>query len=247
MKKNDFKKIKNAGSSFWVTGLFCYVLKIFYVSSKKGFTLSNTDIFFLFLFIVIPIVYFFMKSYSNDNESDLDNKNENIEPNYFKDWKEGFAFDTVTIGNQIWMAEDLEEDGSKHPYIHEEIALPEGWRVPTLDDFKELKEFLDNQCGSEFNTVRFLEKNWYRKNLLDDTCENCCGKGQISSPLGEILECDICKGTGYSHETDLCELFWTNEENRDGSIICAYLQKSEFGFCSVKDDSVVHLRLIKEC
>lgn len=169
---------------------------------------------------------------------------EPVETSYYKDWKAGFAFDTVKIGKQIWMAQDLEEGGSKNPYVDVSIAIPEGWRLPFKDDFEDLETYLKNQFYSDSEIAHFLEKNWYRKPLPDDTCPNCGGCGSMKSPAGGVLECGECGGTGIVSNGNVSELFWTNDE-KGHAPICVYLQKSCFGFCTVAEDTVAHLRLIK--
>lgn len=169
---------------------------------------------------------------------------ESVETNYYKDWKAGFAFDTVKIGKQIWMAQDLEEGGSKNPYVDVSIAIPEGWRLPSKDDFEDLETYLKNQFYSDSEIAHFLEKNWYRKPLPDDTCPNCGGCGSMESPAGGVIECGECGGTGIVNNGNVSELFWTNDE-KGHAPVCAYLQKSCFGFCTAAEDSVAHLRLIK--
>lgn len=69
---------------------------------------------------------------------------------------EGKAYPTVKIGNQIWITFNYEGPGgvqyddtnSKPEYGKyyskaelDEIPVPDGWRIPTLEDYKKLAEF----------------------------------------------------------------------------------------------------------
>lgn len=265
MRKNNFKKISKGG---WAIPIIAFL----YVIAKKmrhgGFSFDGPSPVVLAVLAVsafIAVIWFLTRNNSNekdDKDNDSTEKNskdsystksdgfanspevESVETGYYKDWKEGFAFDTVKIGKQVWMAQDLEEGGSKNPYVDLNIAIPEGWRLPFKDDFIDLEAYLKKQFYSDSEIAHFLEKNWYRKPLPDDTCTNCGGCGSIESPAGGVLECGECGGTGIISNGSVSELFWTNDE-KGHTPVCAYLQKSCFGFCTVGEDSVVHLRLIK--
>lgn len=252
MQKNDFKKVKKAGYSFFSIWIIGCVLKFLSIGSKRGFQISDdmTTIFMALLAVAgfVAFMWFISKNERDEEKSEnaAKKEDENVETQYYKDWQEGFSFDTVEIGNQVWMAQDLEEGGSKHPYLDKNVVLPRGWHVPTLEDFQELQKHLKSRFSSDIDIACFLEKNWYRKELPDDTCSNCGGCGVINDSISGLQECPECGGSGFVHDEKVSELFWTNEEERDGSIVCACLQKREFSFCTVSDDSIVHLRLIKE-
>lgn len=257
MRKNNFKRLSKAGWSI-------PILAALYLIAKKmrhgGFSIDipSTLIWAILGMGVIVALAWLMtrKEVNNDttNENvDKENKSSDDEPevesvdtNYYKDWKEGVAFDTVAIGKQIWMAQDFEEGGSKHPGLDANMVLPDGWRLPDREDFESLEKYLKNQFSSDIDIAHFLEKNWYRKELPDDTCPNCGGSGAVESPAGGVVECAECGGSGTLYDESVNELFWTSEVQNDGSIVCACLQKRKFGFCSVSSDSIVHLRLIKQ-
>lgn len=60
----------------------------------------------------------------------------------FTDSRDGKTYKLTNIGGQIWMAEDLNYgDSSMYAYKDAESACPEGFHLPTIDEFKELVAF----------------------------------------------------------------------------------------------------------
>ena len=265
MRKNNFNKISKGG---WAIPI---CLGLYLIIRKNRHSLMSMDIPTPLILVVLGVgvligVLWLMSRYDEDgneakkNEATENDSKENsstkpdsfandpevdsVDTEYFKDWQEGIAFDTVTIGHQVWMAQDYEEGGSKNPGLDEKIVIPDGWRMPTKDDFIDLEKYLKNQFYSDTEIAHYLERNWYRKPLPDDTCTNCGGSGSVESPAGGVVECAKCDGTGIISNESVNEIFWT-DDRKGNAVVCACLQKSKFGFCTVSEDSVVHLRLIK--
>lgn len=75
----------------------------------------------------------------------------------------GKTYKTVKMGNQCWMAEnldyyagsgswdipfeELEDYGKLYNYNAAKIAAPEGWHLPTLEDWLELAQYISDQHG----------------------------------------------------------------------------------------------------
>ena len=265
MRKKNFKRISKGG---WAIPI-CLGLYLFIRKNGHGLMSVNipSSLILAVLAVGVFIVVVWILSQSDANGKDAkgncttekkskessskksacfadDPEVEPIDTNYYKDWNNGVGFNTVTIGKQVWMAQDYEEGGSKNPNSDENIVIPDGWRLPTKDDFKDLERYLKNQFYTDTEIAHFLERNLYRKPLPDDTCPNCGGKGSAESPTGDVVECAKCDGTGVISDESVNELFWTGDKHGN-AIVCACLQKNKFGFCTVSEDSVVHLRLIK--
>lgn len=146
MKKRKNNKM-SIGLPISGVAIFCIARGLFLTWRRHGFNLPDVSpvlAALLIVFVIIAIVLFITKD----------------KP----------AFETIIIGNQEWMTEDLEGEKNKHPYLYDDIDLPEGWRVPSKQDFIDLKNYLLSQYNSEQEAIVFLEKNWYKGNLEDDTC-----------------------------------------------------------------------------
>jgi PKD repeat protein len=95
----------------------------------------------------------------------------------FTDNRDGKTYPTVQIGNQCWMGKNLdfaiedswcynnnnvncEKFGRLYFWRAAIEACPEGWRLPSDDDWRVLESFLDTQLDYDNNT--WLQNNAYR-------------------------------------------------------------------------------------
>lgn len=124
---------------------------------------------------------------------------------------------TVTIGNQVWTAENYAGPGgvsrnasAKDPiygkyYSKAELAsisLPEGWRVPTAEDYKTLAAYHGISIPSTLGVTNDIKKltsteNWKHVNGTNSS-------GFNAHPAGYIF------GDGEAIDGDIAE-FWTTE------------------------------------
>lgn len=97
----------------------------------------------LFISLIVLILSF--------NNAEIDN-------NKFKDPRDGKTYKTITIGDQTWMAENLnfktpnswcadcEKLGMLYNFEDAKIACPEGWHLPSVEEWQTL---IDNLGGQD--------------------------------------------------------------------------------------------------
>jgi uncharacterized protein (TIGR02145 family) len=105
----------------------------------------------------------------------------------FVDERDGQSYNTTTIGNQVWMAENLnyqtensvcynyeeancEINGRLYPWSDaKDLACPEGWRLPTEDEWKELAAAMggDDIAGKRLQAIA----EEYEGSIGSDDCD----------------------------------------------------------------------------
>lgn len=126
-----------------------------------------------------------LMKYDERKESKYDSIN-----NVLIDFRDGHSYKTVNIGTQIWMAENLnykmnsswcynndekkcQELGRLYLWRAAVNACPDGWRLPSFDDF--------------FNLVNYIDSSTIgKKNVLERECTWSCG--QLSYSAGKYLK-----------------------------------------------------------
>lgn len=95
-----------------------------------------------------------------EGDDDDDDNNITVGPNEFLDSRDNEVYKTVKIGDQVWMAENLRyktksgswyfnnkaSDAKTYGMLYNfnaaQNACPEGWHLPTDEEWKQLEEFL---------------------------------------------------------------------------------------------------------
>jgi len=52
------------------------------------------------------------------------------------DGRDGNVYKTITIGNQVWMAENLRFDNGKYTSVVAKDVCPGGWHLPSQEEFQ---------------------------------------------------------------------------------------------------------------
>ena len=123
----------------------------------------------LFLFFLITLLIG-INSCSKDDDSQ-DDPNDNSTPEAFTDPRDGQTYETVEIGNQVWFAENLNyetenswwydndpDNGETYGRLytwHDALdACPDGWHLPTDEEWKTLEMEL-GMSRNETDTVDY--------------------------------------------------------------------------------------------
>lgn len=119
----------------------------------------------------------------------------------FFDPRDGFEYNTITIGDQVWMTEDLayklsdgcwvyDDEDAFRPVLYNweaaKIACPPGWHLPSNDEWNELIEY----CGGATDAGERLKSySWYG-GISENIRFNAIGSGfrDVKGNYSQIYE-----------------------------------------------------------
>ena len=116
----------------------------------------------------------------------------NVEYGTLLDSRDGKSYKTVVIGGKTWMAENLNfaTDSSfcyddtpanctKYGRLYQESdavkACPEGWRIPTADDWMELRNTAESEWSNDLRSILEDEETWEINPMIDPVPMNLIG------------------------------------------------------------------------
>lgn len=122
------------------------------------------------IFLILILIGFTVIIFSC-NDDEITNDCEGISEGLFLDTRDGKTYKTVKIGNQLWMAENLNYDAGSGSWVYDdslsnaevygrlydwEIALdacPDCWHLPSDEDWQTLIHYLGENVGGKMRTT----------------------------------------------------------------------------------------------
>ena len=143
----------------------------------------------------------------------------NVEYGTFTDARDGKSYKTVVIGGKTWMAENLNYDNSatatgsidssfcydgipanceKYGRLYQEYAAtavcPEGWRLPTADDWRDLTTTAKSEFGDDNGSLRAVGQ--WENTIFGDNVTATNASGFSALPAGYRAKTGECDGEG---------------------------------------------------
>lgn len=143
----------------------------------------------------------------------------NVEYGTLADSRDGKSYKTVKIGNLTWMAENLNYDNSatatgsidssfcydgipanceKYGRLYQEYAAtavcPEGWRLPTANDWRDLTTTAKSEFGDNNGSLRAVGQ--WENTIFGDNVTATNASGFSALPAGYRAKTGECDGEG---------------------------------------------------
>ena len=156
---------------------------------------------------------------SSDSETSVSSSGSFAEYGTLTDSRDGKNYKTVKIGSLTWMAENLNYDNSatatgsidssfcydgipsnceKYGRLYQEYAAtavcPEGWRLPTADDWRDLTTTAKSEFGDNNGSLRAVGE--WEKAIFGDNVTATNASGFSALPAGYRAKTGECDGEG---------------------------------------------------
>ena len=143
----------------------------------------------------------------------------NVEYGTFTDARDDKSYKTVVIGGKTWMAENLNYDNSatatgsidssfcydgipanceKYGRLYQEYAAtavcPEGWRLPTANDWRDLTTTAKSEFGDDNGSLRAVGQ--WENTIFGDNVTATNASGFSALPAGYRAKTGECDGEG---------------------------------------------------
>lgn len=156
---------------------------------------------------------------SSDSETSVSSSGVVVEYGTLADSRDGKSYKTVKIGSLTWMAENLNFDNSatatgsidssfcydgipanctKYGRLYQEYAAtavcPEGWRLPTADDWRDLTTTAKSEFGDNNGSLRAVGE--WENTIFGDNITATNASGFSALPAGYRAKTGECDGEG---------------------------------------------------
>lgn len=176
------------------------------------------------------------------------------------DLRDGRCYRIVKIGSQIWMAENLtyRESLQGRAWLVENVpgywkiavfytwnaamgACPDGWRLPSVSDWKKLFRYVSGESGERYNSgkaIRILkcEYGWDDK-WAPDKVRGTDDYGFCAFPVGVVWNDETRVGVGGLTN------FWTS---KSGTTVRFPMTSDDGGFDDSYSSNGLSVRCIKD-
>ena len=191
------------------------------ISCPNSFTIYDYDLQILYKCVGDALIETDMAPCASDEPESSSSSAavSNAEYGTLTDARDGKAYKTVKIGSLTWMAENLNFDNSatatgsidssfcydgipanceKYGRLYQEYAAtavcPEGWRLPTASDWRDLTNTAKSEFGDDNGSLRAVGQ-WENTNFGDNvTATNASGFSAL--PAGYRAKTGECDGEG---------------------------------------------------
>lgn len=156
---------------------------------------------------------------SSGSETSVSSSGVVVEYGTLADSRDGKSYKTVVIGGKTWMAENLNYDNSatatgsidssfcydgipanceKYGRLYQEYAAtavcPEGWRLPTADDWRDLTTTAKSEFGDDNGSLRAVGE--WENTIFGDNVTATNASGFSALPAGYRAKTGECDGEG---------------------------------------------------
>ena len=156
---------------------------------------------------------------SSGSETSVSSSGVVVDYGTFTDSRDGKSYKTVVIGGKTWMAENLNYDNSatatgsidssfcydgipanctKYGRLYQEYAAtavcPEGWRLPTADDWRDLTTTAKSEIGDNNGSLRAVGE--WENTIIGDNVVATNATGFSALPAGYRAKTGECDGEG---------------------------------------------------
>ena len=129
---------------------------------------------------------------SSGGETGVSSSGTSAEYGTLLDSRDGKSYKTVVIGGKTWMAEnwnfatdssfcydDTPANCTKYGRLYQESdavkACPEGWRIPTADDWMDLRNTAESEWSNDLRSILEDEETWEINPMIDPVPMNLIG------------------------------------------------------------------------